>query len=148
MAYYFYLHAQILFLQGRPRDAWRALDEGLSIVRARGLTSWTEYIHLLQGEILLHAKSPEEIWGGDRPAEAERRFQTALEQARRTGSKALELRAALSLGRLWKSLGRTEAARELVAQARQGFTGELEIVALREAQAFLESCSIEEKGGL
>ncbi|MFL6235772.1 MAG: hypothetical protein ACJ76N_21760, partial [Thermoanaerobaculia bacterium] len=100
--------------------------------------AWTGEICRLQGEILLDAKSPEGLWEGDRPAEAERRFQAAREQAQRNGSKLLELRAALSLGRLWKRLSRTNAARELVVQASQGFTGTSRD--LQEARAFLEDC--------
>ncbi len=141
MGAYFCLHAEILILRGCPRDAWRALDEGLRLVEARGLPDWIEEIYRLQGEILLSVKNPEELREGSGPAEAERLFQTALEQARRHQTRSLELRAALSLGRLWKSQGRTEEARELVAQASQGFTGGHLSGDLREAQAFLDSCS-------
>ncbi|MBW8876702.1 MAG: AAA family ATPase [Acidobacteria bacterium] len=139
MAYFFCLHAEVLILCERPRDAWRALDEGLRLSQTRGVSLCIEEIYRLQGEILLHAKSPADLWEGGGPAEAERLFQAALEQARRSGSRALALRAALSLGRLWQSQGRTQAARELVAQARQGFTGELESGDLREAREFLDS---------
>ncbi|HEX4962021.1 MAG TPA: AAA family ATPase [Thermoanaerobaculia bacterium] len=141
MAFYFSLHAEILISQGRLRDAWRALDEGLHLAQSRGLSIWTEELYRLQGEALLNAKSPEELGEKGGPAEAERRFQAALEQARRNGSRLLELRAALSLARLWKSQGRTQDARELVAQARQGFSGELESHDLLEARAFLAACS-------
>jgi len=72
-----------------------------------------------------------------------RLFQAALEQARSHSSKLLELRAAMSLGRLWQSQGRTQAARQLVAQAREGFTGMS--LHLEEARVFLEACSTEEK---
>jgi len=141
MGYYYCLHAEILILRERPGDAWRALEEGLRLTTARGVSIWIEEIHRLQGEILLHAKNPEGLPEGDRTAEAERRFQTALELARRHGSRAMELRIALSLGRLWQSQGRTQAARELVAQARQGFTGELASGDLEAAAAFLEAGS-------
>jgi TOMM system kinase/cyclase fusion protein len=143
MAYYFCLHAEILILQGHPGDAWRALEDGLSLVEARGVPSFREEIYRLQGEILLSAQNPEELCAGGGPAEAERRFQAALEQARRNGSRSLELRAALSLGRFWKSLGRTREARELVAPAYQGVGG-IESRDLREAKAFLESCPAED----
>ncbi len=128
MAFFFTLYAEILILQGRSEDAWRTLEEGLHLTQARGALVWVEEIYRLQGEILLEA---------DNPAEAERRLQTALEQARRNGSRFLELRAALSLGRLWKSQGRTQAARDLVAQSLQGFTSEFESRDMQEAQAFL-----------
>ncbi|HET6997771.1 MAG TPA: AAA family ATPase, partial [Solirubrobacterales bacterium] len=121
MAYYSCLHAEILVLRERPGDAWRALDEGLRVAQARGVSFWVEEIHRVQGEILLSPKTPDVIGEGDRSAAAERRFQTALELARRHGSRSLALRAARSLGRLWRRQGRTQAARELVAQAEQGF---------------------------
>ncbi len=145
MAYFFSLHAEILLLRGRPGDAWRALDEGLRVSQACGVSEFIEEIYRLQGEILLKAKGLEELPEGDRPAEAERRFQAALELARRHGSRLLELRAALSLGRLWKNQGRTQDAHELVAQARQSFTEGSESGDLREARAFLDSCSTEEE---
>jgi DNA-binding winged helix-turn-helix (wHTH) protein/tetratricopeptide (TPR) repeat protein len=143
MAYYFCLHAEILFLRERPWDAWRALDEGLRLSQARGVSFWIEEIYRWQGEILLNAKCPEELREIGGPAEAERRFQTALELARSHGSRSLELRAALSLGRLWKSQGRTQATRDLVAQTCQGFSGTSRD--LREAGAFLDSCSTEDR---
>ncbi|MFY9821882.1 MAG: AAA family ATPase [Thermoanaerobaculia bacterium] len=136
MAYYFSLHAEVLILRECPRDAWRALDAALHLSQARGASFWTEEIYRLQGEILLNAKSQEGLGEKGGPAEAERLFQAALELARSHGSRLLELRAALSLGRLWKSQGRTNAARDLVAQAREGFTGESRD--LREAREFLE----------
>ncbi|MBW8879559.1 MAG: AAA family ATPase [Acidobacteria bacterium] len=144
MAYYFCLHAEILILQGRPGDAWRALDEGLRLCQERGVSLWTEEIHRLQGEVLLIAKDLEGLREQGGPAAAERRFETALELARRHGSRLLELRAALSLGRLWQSQGRAQAARELVARARQGFTGELASGDLEAAGAFLEVGPTEE----
>ncbi|HEX3556514.1 MAG TPA: AAA family ATPase [Thermoanaerobaculia bacterium] len=137
LAHFFCLYAEILILKGCLADAWRALDEGLRLVEARGVRDFTEDMHRLQGEILLNAESAEGLPEGDRAAAAERRFQTALELARRHGSRALELRAALSLGRLWKSQGRTRDAHQLVAQARQGITGESGD--LRKARAFLDS---------
>ncbi|MFY9821879.1 MAG: protein kinase [Thermoanaerobaculia bacterium] len=134
LAYFYSLHAEILILQGRPKDAWRALDEGLPLTQERGVRAWTGEIHRLQGELLLNAEELREKGG---PAEAERLFQAALELTRSHGSRLLELRAALSLGRLWKSQGRTNAARELVTQACEGFTGELGSRDLQEAREFL-----------
>jgi hypothetical protein len=93
----------------------------------------------LQGEILLHTKFPEGFAEEELPAQAERRFKKALKLARHHGSKFLELRAALSLGRLWKSQGKEQVARGLVAQTCQGFTGTSRD--LREARVFLDSCS-------
>ena len=139
MPYYFCMHAEILIFAGRPGDAWRALDEGLRLVEKRRVPSFSEEMYRLQGEILLNAKDQEGPWERGGPAEAERLFQTALERARRNQSRSLELRAALSLGRLWKSQGRIEEARELVARVLDGFTGELAGRDPREALDFLAS---------
>jgi len=139
MAWYFCTHAEILLLQGRPEDAWRVLDEGLRLAQARRVPFYREEIYRLQGEIMLAAPRPEDLREGGGPAEAERLFQMALEEARRKGSRLLELHAALSLGRFWKSQGRIQPVRELLAQAQQGFTGDSPD--LREARTLLESCS-------
>jgi TOMM system kinase/cyclase fusion protein len=137
IAYYSSLCAETMILQGLPLDARQALDQALRLAQEHGVSLWIEEVHRLQGEILLSTKSPEGVGEGEGPAEAERLFQRALELARHHGSRFLELRAALSLGRLWKSQGRTQAARELVDQARQGFMGTSRD--LREAGAFLDS---------
>lgn len=137
IAYYSSLCAETMILQGLPLDARQALDQALRLAQEHGVSLWIEEVHRLQGEILLSTKSPEGVGEGEGPAEAERLFQRALELARHHGSRFLELRAALSLGRLWKGQGRTQDARELVDQARQGFMGTSRD--LREAGAFLDS---------
>ncbi|HEX3556515.1 MAG TPA: AAA family ATPase [Thermoanaerobaculia bacterium] len=144
MVFLFCLHAEILLLQGRPGDAWRALDEGLRLAQARGVSIWLEELYRLQGEILLHAQGQEALGEKGGPAAAEQLFQTALELARRHDSRFLELRIALSLGRLWQSQGRTQAAHELVGSSLQRTSG-LESRDLQEARAFLEACAAEEK---
>jgi predicted ATPase len=57
--------------------------------------------------------------------------------ARRQQSKALELRAALSLSRLWQQLGKRQAARELLAPIYSWFTEGFDTIDLREAQVLL-----------
>jgi predicted ATPase len=70
---------------------------------------WSEVeMSRLQGELQLQLASP------DVP-QAETCFQQALEVARRQQAKALELRAALRLSRLWQQQGKRQAARELLA---------------------------------
>jgi hypothetical protein len=67
-----------------------------------------------------------------------------LELVRRSGSRSLELRVALSLGRLWGSQGREAEACALVAGAYRHFTEGFEDHDLREAGHFLDSRPIEE----
>ncbi len=133
------LYTEILILRGRLADAWRTMDATTRLAQERGVPGWSDGIYHLQGRILLLAKGTEETWARGGEAEAERLFQRSMEEARHKGSRLLELRAALSLGKLWKSQGRTEEARELVAQASRGFTGDCRC--LCEARAFLDACS-------
>lgn len=132
--YYSCLHTEILMLQGRPGEALRALEKSLPQVEATGTLAWTGELYRLQGEIL-------EKEGGDGPARAERLFEKALERARSNGSRPLQLRAALSLGRLWKTQGKELEARDLVAGIYQGFTEGFDTHDLREARSSLDSCA-------
>ena len=84
----------------------------------------------LQGELLLQLPSP------DVP-QAEAAFLHALEVARHQQAKALELRAALSLSRLWQQQGQREAARALLAPLYAWFTEGLDTPDLQEAQTLL-----------
>jgi len=70
--------------------------------------------------------------------EAEACFQQALEVARRQQAKSLELRAAMSLSRLWQHQGKTEQARQLLAEVYAWFTEGFDTADLQEAKALLE----------
>jgi predicted ATPase len=75
------------------------------------------------------------------PAEAETWFRQALDVARRQEAKALELRAAMSLARLWQQQGRCAAARDLLAPICGWFTEGFDTADLQEAKALLEELS-------
>ena len=70
-------------------------------------------------------------------AEAEECFLKAIEIARRQGAKALELRAVLSLVRLWQSQGKQHAARNMLSGLYSWFTEGLDTKDLQEAKALL-----------
>jgi len=74
-------------------------------------------------------------------AEAEACFQRALDVARRQQAKSLELRAALSLSRLWQRQGKRDEARELLAPIYGWFTEGFETADLQEAKALLTEVS-------
>jgi predicted ATPase len=63
---------------------------------------------------------------------------TALEAVRRQSAKSLELRAVLSLSRLWQSQGKKDEARELLAEIYGWFTEGFDTKDLQEAKALLE----------
>ena len=74
---------------------------------------WEAEIHRLRGELLL---------AGGEPRGAEDSYRRALDVARGQGAHALELRAAISLARLWRADGRGDEARELLVRVYGWFT--------------------------
>jgi predicted ATPase len=82
-------------------------------------------------------------------AEAEKCFWQAIEVAQRQGGKSLELRAVMSLSRLWHSEGlseKKEAARQMLAEIYNWFTEGFDTADLQEAKALLEELSTEATG--
>jgi predicted ATPase len=65
----------------------------------------------------------------------------ALDVARRQQAKSLELRAAMSLARLWQQQGKRDAARELLAKVYDWFTEGFDTADLLEAKGLLEDLS-------
>jgi predicted ATPase len=111
-------------------------EEGLQVVAealARSDSSGGGEVELyrLKGELLLTRSA-------EHHTEAERCFRQALEIARRQGAKSLELRAAMSLSRLWQRQGKRAEARELLASLYGWFTEGFDTPDLQEAKALLE----------
>jgi predicted ATPase len=73
------------------------------------------------------------------PEEAEACFQQALDVARRQEAKSLELRAAMSLSRLWQQHGKCQEARDLLAPIYGWFTEGFDTADLQEAKVLLEA---------
>ena len=69
---------------------------------------------------------------------SESSFEEALRIARRQRAKSLELRAAVSLARLWGERGRRAKARDLLAPVYGWFTEGFDTADLRDAKAFLD----------
>ena len=74
-------------------------------------------------------------------AKAEAYFQRALAVARQQQAKSWELRAAMSLARLWRDQGKPQQARELLAPVYGWFTEGFDTLDLKEAKALLEELS-------
>ena len=75
---------------------------------------------------------------GQKVGEAEECFQKALDVAHRQQAKSLELRATMSLSRLWQQQGRQEEAHDLLAEIYGWFTEGFDTADLREAKVLLE----------
>jgi predicted ATPase len=94
--------------------------------------SWCDAdIHRLAGDIVLLSGKPN-------AAKAEAYFERALAIARRQHAKSFELRAAMSMARLWRDQGKPDEARELLAPIYAWFTEGFDTRDLREAKALLD----------
>jgi predicted ATPase len=113
---------------GQPQAGLQVLAEAVTLLATTEMRSWEAEVYRLQGELLLQLPSP------DVPR-AEAAFLHALEVARRQQAKALELRAALSLARLWQ--GQPTAARQLLAESYSWFTEGFDTADPQEAKALL-----------
>jgi class 3 adenylate cyclase/predicted ATPase len=117
---------------GHPADGFQALAEAHTLVEQHEERHWEAEVARLRGVVLL--RQP-----GTPPAEAEACFQRALDVARRQEAKSLELRAAMSLSRLWQQQGKRLEARELLAPVYGWFTEGFDTADLQEAKALLEA---------
>ena len=96
-------------------------------------------LHRQRGELLLlRAAKSHPTQGSLEQAEAEACFQHALDVARQQQAKSLELRAAMSLARLWQRQGKQAEARELLAPIYGWFTEGFDTADLQEAKALLQ----------
>ena len=91
-------------------------------------------LYRLQGELLQNAECGVQNAGWT----TEECFHQALEIARHQSAKALELRAAMSLARLWQRQGKRAEARELLAPIYGWFTEGFDTLDLKEAKALLD----------
>jgi predicted ATPase len=88
-------------------------------------------LHRLKGELLLAQSA-----AGEQQAEA--CFQNALKIARGQSAKSLELRAVMSLSRLWHDQGKKAEARQLLGEIYGWFTEGFDTADLKEAKSLLE----------
>jgi len=105
------------------------LDKALEIFGSASDNIFSAEFYRLKGELLL-ALSQEHA------PEAESWFHRALKVAQKLQLPMLELRAAISLSRLWKDQGKVEPARRLLSGAYEKFTEGFETLDLREAKDF------------
>jgi predicted ATPase len=116
---------------GRFEDARKALDEGMEVAEKNDDRCHEAELHRLKGELLL-AESPDQV-----PA-AEVCFRRSIETAQFQGSKGWELRATMSLARLWQRQGRRDDAHDALASVYSSYTEGFTTPDLIEARALLE----------
>jgi predicted ATPase len=130
VAYYCTLLAEVSAHLGHPEDGLQALVEAHTLMEQQEERYWEAEVCRLRGVLLL--RQP-----GASQAEAEACFQQALDVARRQEAKSLELRAAMSLARLWQQQCKRAAAYELLAPIYGWFTEGFDTADLKDAKALL-----------
>ena len=116
---------------GHPEEGLSVLIEALAVVENTGARYWEAELHRLKGELLLMQQK-------QKASEAEACFQQARDIARRQQAKSLELRAAMSLSRLWQQQGKRKEARQMLSDIYGWFTEGFDTVDLQEAKDLLE----------
>jgi class 3 adenylate cyclase/predicted ATPase len=131
-------------------EGLRSLDEAAALVEKTGERFLEAEFYRLKGELLLQQSTavgallaaPMVGRASLAPTEeAETCFHHALDIARRQQAKSLELRAAMSLSRLWQQQGKRAEAHELLAEIYGWFTEGFDTADLQEAKALLEELS-------
>ena len=117
---------------GQVAEGLRFLAEALTAFEASGRGDGLVEVHRLQGELLLR-QGPRPQW-----VEAEACFQQALAVARQQQAKSWELRAALSLSRLWQQQGKRTEVRALLAPIYNWFTEGFDTADLQAARVLLK----------
>ena len=117
---------------GQIDDAWRCIGEAISTIETTKERWFEAETNRVAGEIALKSPEPD-------AAKAEEYFERALAVARQQQAKSWELRAAMSLARLWRDQGKTVEARELLSPVYGWFTEGFETRDLKEAKALLDA---------
>ena len=122
-------HGQV----GQAEAGLAMLREALTVVEHTGERSYEAELHRLTGQLLLARSAAHHT-------EAEAHFRRALDVARHQQARSWELRAAMSLARLWQQQGKHTAAHQLLAEVYSWFTegfdtADLQAAALLEALA-------------
>ena len=116
---------------GRFDDAWRWIGEAVTEAEATKNKLVEAPINHLAGEIVLKSPEPD-------AAKAKAYFERALAVARVQQAKSLELRAAMSMARLWRDQGKRDEAHDLLAPVYGWFTEGFDTLDLKEAKALLD----------
>jgi len=128
--YWLSLLAEVEGRGGRVEEGLRALAEAQAVVQHTGECWWEAELCRLKGELLQNiADVP--------PSAPEECFRQALAIARRQQAKALELRATVSLSRLWQTQGKRAEARAILAPIHDWFTEGFDTVDWQAARALL-----------
>jgi predicted ATPase len=152
------LQAEMYARVGRATAGLSTLDGALAYIHKNGSRWYEAELHRLTGELMLRQEAGGGIAGSPppelpmingtegkgtgntpQPTEAETWFRQALDIARQQQAKSLELRAAMSLSRLWRQQGRRTDAYQLLAPVYGWFTEGFDTADLQDAKALLNT---------
>jgi predicted ATPase len=119
---------------GQFDEAWHRLDEAMRKAEEGKEVWFNAEIERFGGEITLMSPEPD-------AAKAEDHFKRALAVAHQQQAKSFELRASMSLARLWRDQGKRQQARELLAPVYGWFTEGFDTLDLKEAKVLLDALS-------
>ncbi len=129
LPYYLSLLAQIYEKAGRAEEGLACINEALAEARAHNERWWDAELHRLRGELLL-------MHGVD-ASDVEAALLRAIEIARSQQARSLELRATMSLARLWIAQNRSDDARRWLGDVYSWFTEGFETPDLQAARLLL-----------
>src|SRR5262245_35501042 len=131
LPYFLTLLAETYGAASQPHAGLRLLDEAHTVIDNTQERFYEAEVHRVQGELVL-------AQAADQHAQAETCFQHALDVAHRQQARSWELRAALSLARLWQQQGKRAETRALLAPVYGWFTEGFDTADLQEARALLD----------
>jgi predicted ATPase len=134
--YFLSLLAEALNQAGRVDEGLEALEEAIEVAKEPSEPYYEAELYRLKGDSLVRA-------GVAPPSEAESCFHRAIEIARRQRAKSFELRATMSLARLWGQQGKREEGRAIVAEIYSWFTEGFDTADLKDAKVLLDELSME-----
>jgi class 3 adenylate cyclase/predicted ATPase/DNA-binding winged helix-turn-helix (wHTH) protein len=129
--YWLALLAETYGRGGQTAAGLQTVEDGLAVVHHTAQHFYAAELYRLQGELLLQHATPDAV-------QAENCFHQALAIARHQQARSLELRAALSLARLWQQQGKRAKASALLAPIYGWFTEGFDTADLQDARALLE----------
>lgn len=120
--------AEALWHAGRLDEAFQAIDNGLAVSARNSETYYDAELWRLRGEFFKMKSDA---------VNAESCFQKAISIAQQQAAKWLELRACMSLARLWQEQGKASQAQQLLSHLYSWFSEGFETADLREARSLL-----------
>jgi len=151
-SYWLALLAEVLGKDGQANAGLTLLAEALATANQRGERFYEAELYRLRGELSLQQESQKSKVNPNTQhlapntevnveLEAEECFRKAIGIARQQQAKSWELRASMSLARLWQQQGRQKEAHDLLAKIYNWFSEGFDTKDLREAKVLLEELS-------